>query len=113
MQEGYNCGMIRMELTKSGTVETLMCHELTFEEVLPMPSKKGKAYTWRTKDWAYRTARRTFALRFEKDIDALQWKTQVEETKANNSNVRKGVGVPDLEDVCSTFGKQSTSIAAA
>lgn len=33
LQEGYNCGMIRMELTKNGTLETLMCHELTREEV--------------------------------------------------------------------------------
>mmetsp|Transcript_11041 Transcript_11041/g.24342 ORF Transcript_11041/g.24342 Transcript_11041/m.24342 type:complete len:294 (+) Transcript_11041:139-1020(+) len=42
LEEGYNCGMIRMELTKNGTIETLMCHELTHEEVVPMPSKKRK-----------------------------------------------------------------------
>ena len=33
LEEGYNCGMIKMELTKNGTLETLMCHELTQEEV--------------------------------------------------------------------------------
>ena len=33
LEEGYNCGMIRAELTKNGTIETLMCHELTDEEV--------------------------------------------------------------------------------
>ena len=33
MEEGYNCGMIRVELTKTGTLDTLMCHELIHEEV--------------------------------------------------------------------------------
>lgn len=33
LEEGYNCGMIRMELTLNGALETLMCHELTNEEV--------------------------------------------------------------------------------
>ena len=33
LEEGYNCGMIRMELTKNGTLDTLMRHELTHEEV--------------------------------------------------------------------------------
>ena len=33
LEEGYNFGMIKMELTKNGTLETLMCHELTGEEV--------------------------------------------------------------------------------
>lgn len=33
LEEGYNCGMIRLELTKNGTLETLMRHELTNEEV--------------------------------------------------------------------------------
>lgn len=33
MEEGYNCGMIRAEITKNGTLQTLMCHELTHEEV--------------------------------------------------------------------------------
>jgi len=33
LEEGYNCGMIRMELTKAGTLTTLMRCELTNEEV--------------------------------------------------------------------------------
>ena len=33
LEEGYNRGMIRMELTKNYTLETLMCHEITNEAV--------------------------------------------------------------------------------
>ena len=33
LEEGYNRGMIRMELTKNFTLETLMCHEITTEDV--------------------------------------------------------------------------------
>ena len=33
LEEGYNCGMIRLELTKNGKLDTLMRHELTHEEV--------------------------------------------------------------------------------
>lgn len=78
-----------------------------------MPSKKGKAYTWRVKDWAYRTATRTFAIRFDDDMDALSWKTQLEESKRNNRRVRKGEDVPDLDDVCSTFQNMSTAAASS
>mmetsp|Transcript_30245 Transcript_30245/g.55852 ORF Transcript_30245/g.55852 Transcript_30245/m.55852 type:complete len:326 (-) Transcript_30245:94-1071(-) len=114
-EEGYNCGMIRAELTKNGTIETLMCHELTNEEVVPMPSKKGKAYTWRCKDWAYRTATRTFAIRFDDDMEALKWKTQFEQSKINNCRVRRGLDVPDIstmDDVCSTFQNLSTAVSS-
>ncbi len=33
LEEGYNRGMIRMELTKNCTLEILMCHEVTHEDV--------------------------------------------------------------------------------
>lgn len=33
LEEGYNRGMIRMELTKNCTLEVLMCHEVTHEDV--------------------------------------------------------------------------------
>mmetsp|Transcript_7293 Transcript_7293/g.15783 ORF Transcript_7293/g.15783 Transcript_7293/m.15783 type:complete len:355 (+) Transcript_7293:59-1123(+) len=119
MEEGYNCGMIRAELTKNGTLETLMCHELTDEEVGPMPSKQGKAYTWRCKDWAYRTATRTFAIRFDDDMDALKWKEELERSKRNNRYVRTrrmGLSVLDIsaevDDVCSTFQNLSTSVSS-
>mmetsp|Transcript_17183 Transcript_17183/g.29584 ORF Transcript_17183/g.29584 Transcript_17183/m.29584 type:complete len:326 (+) Transcript_17183:51-1028(+) len=112
MEEGYNCGMIRLELTKNGTLDTLMCHELIHEEVMPMPSKKGKAYTWRCKDWAYMTAVRTFAIRFEDDMDALSWKSQLEQSKTNNQRVRRGLDIPDVsavDDVCSSLQNLSTT----
>ncbi|KAL7549950.1 hypothetical protein ACHAWF_013201, partial [Thalassiosira exigua] len=106
LEEGYDCGMIRMELTKNGTLHTLMRHELTHEEVVPMTSKKGKAYTWRCQDWAYHTATRTFAIRFDDDMDALQWKALLERSKRNNCRVRRGLDVPDgsaMDEVCSRF----------
>jgi len=116
--EGYNCGMVRMQLTKNGTLEILMCHELTQEEVVSMPSKKGKAYTWIAKDWAYdRNATRTFAIRFDDDMEAMSWRAQVERSKINNCRVRRGIDVPDIilgndnakvvDDVCSDFEKLS------
>ena len=74
-----------------------------------MPSKKGRAYTWRCKDWAYRTARRTFALRFGDDMEALTWKVWAEQSKTNNARVRQGLDVPDLQDVCSSFGRLSAA----
>lgn len=76
-----------------------------------MPSKKGKAYTWRCKDWAYFNTVRTFALRFDDDMDALKWKAQVEQSKINNCRVRRGLDIPDLsavDDICSTFKNMST-----
>jgi hypothetical protein len=33
LEEGYNCGMIRMEMIHEGTLNTLMCHELLEEPV--------------------------------------------------------------------------------
>jgi len=33
LEEGYNCGMIRMEMIRAGTLNTLMCHELLEESV--------------------------------------------------------------------------------
>jgi hypothetical protein len=33
LEEGYSRGMIRMELTKNFTLEILMCHEVTHEDV--------------------------------------------------------------------------------
>lgn len=79
-------------------------------------SKRGKSYTWRTKDWAYLQTTRTFAIRFDCDLDALQWKTQLEQSKINNCRVRRGLDVPDVEaavdDVCSTFGKLRTSFVS-
>lgn len=80
-----------------------------------MPSKKGKAYTWRCKDWAYRTTHRTFALRFDDDMDALRWKEEVERSKVNNRRVRRGLDVPDVsgkaldDDVCDAFGRLSAA----
>lgn len=61
LEEGYNRGMIRMELTKNCTLEILMCHEVTHEDAMPMNSNRGKAYTWICKDWAYNTTKKTFA----------------------------------------------------
>lgn len=116
LEEGYNRGMIRMELTKNFTLETLMCHEITTEEAMPMNSKKGKAYTWfSNKDWAYKTSKKTFAIRFDDSLQALEWKQMFESSKANNCNVRRGVGVPDeaaVEDVCSNFNNLGTGAAS-
>lgn len=133
MEEGYNLGMIRLEMIKPGTLEAILRHELTHEEVrtmflllrrthflyslkqtaclfplqvVPMPSKKGKSYTWIAKDWAFNTSRRTFAIRFDDDLQALEWKTRVEQSKVNNQRVRRGLDIPDLsalDDVCATF----------
>ena len=61
LEEGYNRGMIRMELAKKCTLEILMCNEVTHEEAVPMTSNKGKAYTWICKDWAYTNSKKTFA----------------------------------------------------
>jgi hypothetical protein len=33
LEEGYNCGMIRMEMLQDGTLNALMCHELLQEPV--------------------------------------------------------------------------------
>ena len=76
-----------------------------------MPSKKGKSYMWiAKKDFAYDTTKkRTFAICFNGgngDMDAMQWKSQVEDSKNNNLRVRRGINIPDLsdvDDVCSTF----------
>lgn len=38
LEEGYNRGMVRMELTKNCTLEILMCHEVTHEDVSPIAS---------------------------------------------------------------------------
>lgn len=99
LEEGYNCGMIRMEMIHEGTLNTLMCHELLEETMVPMASKKGKSYTWKCKDWAYRTMRRTFAIRFGDEFEAIKWKSLVEQSKMNNCRVRRGLDVPDTKDV--------------
>eukprot|EP00986_Skeletonema_menzelii_P006317 scaffold2381_cov143-Skeletonema_menzelii.AAC.12 len=116
LEEGYNRGMIRMELTKNCTLEVLMCHEVTHEDAKPMNSNKGKAYTWICKDWAYNTTKKTFAIRFNDSMQALEWKQMFEQSKINNCNVRRGVGVPDaaaVDDVTSTFKSLSTATAAS
>ena len=64
-----------------------------------MPSKKGKAYTWRCKDWAYRTATRTFAIRFDDDMEALKWKTELEQSKINNRRMCRGLDIPNISAV--------------
>lgn len=127
MEEGYSRGMIRMELVKNGTLDILMRHELTDEEVsiqshsVPISpdtephahiphsplkifnqsAKKGKAFTWRARDWAHKTSLRTFSIRFVEELDALDWKQQAEQSKANNCNIRKGIDVPEFDDICS------------
>ncbi|KAL7446384.1 hypothetical protein ACHAXM_010170 [Skeletonema potamos] len=112
LEEGYNRGMIRMELTKNCTLDILMCHEVTHEDALPMNSSRGKAYTWICKDWAYKTTKKTFAIRFDDHLQALEWKQMFEQSKVNNCNVRRGVGVPDaaaVDDVTTTFKTLSTA----
>lgn len=80
-----------------------------------MPSKKGKgkAYTWRVKDWAYSTAIRTFALRFDDEMNAIQFRSQVGESMRINCRVRRGLDIPDLtkavDDVCSALSGLSTA----
>ena len=78
-----------------------------------MPSKKGKAYTWRCKDWAYVTWTRTFAIRFDDEMEALNWKNFMEQSKVNNYRVRRGLDVPNVlaavDDVCSNFHNLSTN----
>jgi len=116
LEEGYNRGMIRMELTKNCTLEVLMCHECTHEDAMHMNSNRGKAYTWICKDWAYNTTKKTFAIRFDDSMQALEWKQMFEQSKINNCNVRRGVGVPDaaaVDDVTSTFKSLSTATAAS
>lgn len=82
--------------------------------------KQGKAYTWRCKDWAYRTATRTFAIRFNDDMDAMEWKEQLEQSKRNNCRVRRGLDVPDLshsgknvDDFCSAFQEKMSTTATS
>ena len=126
LEEGYNCGMIRMEMIHDGTLNTLMCHELLDEsvsmsisvvdvlimhcshytfvlqcclQIMPMASKKGKSFTWKCKDWAYRTMKRTFAIRFEDELEAVKWKNLVENSKTNNKNIRRGIDVPECKEV--------------
>ncbi|KAL7536893.1 hypothetical protein ACHAWF_005592 [Thalassiosira exigua] len=88
-EEGYDCDIIRMELTKNDTLHTLIHHELTHKE-----------------DWAYHTATRTFVIRFDEDMEALQWKVLLERNERNNCRVRRGLYVPDgstMDDMCSSF----------
>ena len=84
---------------------------------MPMNSNKGKAYTWiSNKDWAYTTTKKTFAIRFDDSMQALEWKQMFEQSKVNNCNVRRGVGVPDaaaVDDVCSTFKDLSTATVSS
>jgi len=78
-----------------------------------MNSSRGKAYTWICKDWAYKTTKKTFAIRFDDHLQALEWKQMFEQSKVNNCNVRRGgVGVPDaaaVDDVTTTFKTLSTA----
>jgi hypothetical protein len=49
-------------------------------------------------------------------MQALEWKQMFEQSKINNCNVRRGVGVPDaaaVDDVTSTFKSLSTATAAS
>jgi hypothetical protein len=39
--------------------------------------------------------RRTFAIRFSDEMEAVKWKSLVEQSKVNNCRVRKGLDVPD------------------
>jgi len=64
-----------------------------------MASKKGKSYTWKCKDWAYRTMKRTFAIRFDDEMEAIKWKSLVEQSKVNNCRVRRGLDVPESKEV--------------
>ena len=44
LEEGYNCGMIRMEMIHEGTLNTLMCHELLEESVSVFADEYLDAY---------------------------------------------------------------------
>ena len=74
--------------------------------------KRSKAYTWRCKDWSNCTKVRTFAIRFRDDMDAINWKTQIESSKTNNRRVRQGLDIPDVnnevDDMCSSFQNSAT-----
>lgn len=80
-------------------------HAIIFHlsQVMPMDSKKGKSYTWHCVDWAYFTAydgiRRTLAIRFDDEMEAVRWKSLTEESKVNNCRVRAGLDVPSNEAV--------------
>jgi hypothetical protein len=46
---------------------------------------------------------RTFAIRFDDDMEALKWKTLVEQSKLNNVRVRRGLDIPNsvaVDDFC-------------
>jgi hypothetical protein len=65
-----------------------------------MKSKTGTtSYTWKCKDWAYRTMIRTFAIRFDNHMEAVKFKSLVEHSKVNNCRVRSGLDVPDTKEV--------------
>ena len=58
----------------------------------------------------------TPSIRFDDSMQALEWKQMFEQSKINNCNVRRGVGVPDaaaVDDVTSTFKSLSTATAAS
>lgn len=67
--------------------------------MIPISSKKGKSYTWKCKDWAYRTMPRTFAIRFSDEYEATKWKSLAEQSKVNNSRIRRGFDVPESKEV--------------
>ena len=76
-------------------------------KIFNQSAKKGKAFTWRARDWAHKTALRTFSIRFVEELDALDWKQQAEQSKANNCNIRKGIDVPEFDDICSILNSAS------
>ena len=73
--------------------------------------KKGNAYTWRCKDWSASTTLKTFALRFDNGMKAVEFKAQLESSKLNNCRVRRGLDIPDVhavDDICSSFQNSTT-----
>lgn len=67
--------------------------------MIPISSKSGKSYTWKCKDWAYQTMQRTFAIRFCDEYEATKWKSLAEQSKVNNSRIRRGIDVPESKEV--------------
>ena len=43
--------------------------------------------------------KRTFAIRFEDELEAVKWKNLVENSKTNNKNIRRGIDVPECKEV--------------
>ena len=42
---------------------------------------------------------RTFAIRFSDEYEATKWKSLAEQSKVNNSRIRRGIDVPESKEV--------------